>query len=90
MADLKTNEERRAEGRALRAAVPRSSHAGWEAPSDRPDPVSLLKERHRTRVPELVPIRVGRMLVSPFTFLRGAAEGMVDDVARTPTTGVSV
>ncbi len=90
MPDLRTNEERRAEGRALRVAVPRSSHAGWFAPPDRPDPVALLEERHRTRVHDLVPIRVGRMLVSPFTFLRGAAEVMADDLARTPTTGLRV
>jgi uncharacterized protein (DUF2252 family) len=88
--DLRTNEERRAEGRALRVAVPRSSHAAWVAPPDRPDPVTLLEERHRTRVHDLVPIRVGRMLVSPFTFLRGAAEVMADDLARTPTTGLRV
>jgi uncharacterized protein (DUF2252 family) len=88
--DLKTNEQRRAEGRALRVTVPRSSHAGWVAPADRPDPVSLFEERHRTRVSELVPIRVGRMLVSPFTFLRGAAEVMANDLAGTPTTGLRV
>jgi uncharacterized protein (DUF2252 family) len=90
VADLKTNEECRADGRARRVAVPRSSHAGWVAPADRPDPVALLEERHASRVPELVPIRVGRMLVSPFTFLRGAAEVMAHDLARTPTTGYRV
>ena len=88
--DLKTNEERRAEGRARRVDVPRSSHAGWVAPSNRPDPVALLEERHRARVHDLVPIRVGRMLVSPFTFLRGAAEVMAHDLAGTPTTGLRV
>ena len=90
MADLKTNEERRAAGRARRGDVPRSSHAGWVAPADRPDPVTLLEARHRTRLPDLVPIRVGRMLVSPFTFLRGAAEVMANDLATTPTTGFRV
>ncbi|HEY3669330.1 MAG TPA: DUF2252 domain-containing protein [Acidimicrobiia bacterium] len=90
MPELKTIEERRAEGRARRTDVPRSSHAGWQAPSDRPDPVALLEERHRRRVPELVPIRVGRMLVSPFTFLRGAAEVMAHDLASTPTSGLRV
>ncbi len=90
MPELQTNEERRAEGRARRVDVPRSSHAGWQSPPDRPDPVSLLEERHRTRVPELVPIRVGRMLVSPFTFLRGAAEVMARDLGGTPTTGIRV
>src|SRR5205814_9231694 len=88
--EVKTNEERRAAGRARRIDVPRSSHAEWQPPPDRPDPVSLFEERHRTRVPELVPIRVGRMLVSPFTFLRGAAEVMAHDLACTPTTGLPV
>jgi uncharacterized protein (DUF2252 family) len=90
VADLRTNEERRADGRARRVDVPRSSHAGWVAPPERPDPVTLLEERHAARVPELVPIRIGRMLVSPFTFLRGAAEVMAHDLACTPTTGVRV
>jgi uncharacterized protein (DUF2252 family) len=85
-----TNEERRAQGRARRVDVPRSDHAGWAPPADRPDPVSLLEQRHETRVAELVPIRVGRMLVSPFTFLRGAAEVMAADLASTPTTGINV
>jgi uncharacterized protein (DUF2252 family) len=89
-ADLRTVEERRAEGRARRQVVPRSSHAGWQAPADRPDPISLLEARHRTRVTELVPIRVGRMLVSPFTFLRGAAEVMAHDLASTPVSGFRV
>jgi len=74
----------------MRVKVPRSAHAGWEPPDDRPDPVTLLEERHGTRVPELVPIRVGRMLVSPFTFLRGAAEVMAHDLSSTPATGVQV
>jgi uncharacterized protein (DUF2252 family) len=85
--DLRSVEERREAGRARRGEVPRSSHAGWRPPADRPDPVALLEARHRTRVSELVPIRVGRMLVSPFTFLRGAAEVMAHDLASTPTTG---
>lgn len=90
MPALKTNEQRRAEGRALRVDVPRSPHAGWTPPADRADPVSLLEERHQNRLPDLVPIRVGRMLVSPFTFLRGAAEVMAHDLASTPTTGIRV
>jgi len=90
LTDLKTNGERGAEGRARRAVVPRSSHAGWVAPPDRPDPVTLLEARHRTRLSDLVPIRVGRMLVSPFTFLRGAAEVMANDLGATPTTGFRV
>ncbi len=65
--------EREARGKASRAEVPRSSHAAWEPPPHRPSPVELLEEQAQTRVPELVPIRYGRMLVSPFTFYRGAA-----------------
>src|SRR5262245_38358811 len=73
---------RRAEhGKAARRAVPRRSHGEWEPPVDRPDPVAVLAEQARTRVPELVPIRYGRMLVSPFTFFRGAAAIMAADLA---------
>ncbi len=68
-----TPAESRAKGKAARAKVPRDSHDSFGAGPDRPDPVSLLEEQARTRVPELVPIRYGRMLVSPFTFFRGAA-----------------
>ena len=90
MPDLRTVAERRADGRARREKVPRSSHAGWHPPDDRPDPVALLEARHASRVHDLVPIRVGRMLVSPFTFLRGAAEVMAHDLAATPTSGLRV
>ena len=65
--------ERTGRGRSARRKAPRSSHGRWEPAPDRPDPVSLLEEQAATRVPELVPIRYGRMLVSPFTFYRGAA-----------------
>ena len=65
--------ESKASGKEARAKVPRDSHATFEPAPDRPDPVSLLEEQAKTRVPELVPIRYGRMLVSPFTFFRGAA-----------------
>jgi len=82
--------ERHARGRAARAEVPRSSHADWAPPSDRPDPVELLNEQAATRVPELVPIRNGRMAVSPFTFYRGAAYVMASDLAPTPRTGLLV
>ena len=78
--------ERVARGRAVRAAVPRSAHAAWEAPADRPDPVALLEEQAESRVRELVPIRYGRMLVSPFTFYRGAAYIMASDLSRVPRT----
>jgi uncharacterized protein (DUF2252 family) len=83
-----TPEEREARGKATRAEVPRSSHAEWEPPSHRPDPVELLEEQAETRVPELVPIRYGRMLVSPFTFYRGAAYLMAADLSGGPRTGL--
>jgi len=77
-------------GRDLRDHCPRSSHAGWSPPLDRPDPVALIEESSRGRVPELVPIRYGRMLASPFTFFRGAPAIMAADLARTPATGLHV
>src|SRR4051794_13502288 len=85
-----TAAERAARGRAARALVPRSSHAGWEPAPGRRDPVDVLAEQAQTRVPELVPIRYGRMLVSPFTFYRGAAALMAADLAGTPRTGLDV
>jgi uncharacterized protein (DUF2252 family) len=83
-----TPDERSARGKAARAEVPRSAHATWEPPSTRPDPVELLERQATTRVPELVPIRYGRMLVSPFTFYRGAAAVMASDLASTPRSGL--
>jgi uncharacterized protein (DUF2252 family) len=79
-----------AQGRAARRAAPRSSHADFEVAADRSDPVELLERQDRTRVPDLVPIRYGRMLVSPFTFYRGAAAIMADDLATTPDSGLVV
>ena len=77
-----TPEERAAAGRAARASVPRSLHGVWQPADDRPDPVDAARGRRRpSRVPELVPIRYGRMLVSPFTFYRGGAAIMADDLA---------
>ena len=76
--------ERAARGKAARSEVPRSSHAGYEPQARRGDPVKLLERQAKTRVPELVPIRYGRMLVSPFTFYRGAALIMATDLAATP------
>ena len=78
------------EGRAEREAVPLEAHGEWAAPDDRPDPVGILEEQNATRVPELVPIRHGRMIVSPFTFYRGGAAIMAWDLSRTPTTGLRV
>jgi uncharacterized protein (DUF2252 family) len=82
--------ERVARGKATRAEVPRSSHAVFEPPPSRADPIELLETQARTRVPELVPIRYGRMLVSPFTFYRGAAKIMASDLAPTPRSGLNV
>jgi len=82
--------ERVARGKAARAEVPRSSHAAFEPASHRPDPVQVLQQQAQTRVPELVPIRYGRMLVSPFTFYRGAAMIMAGDLAATPRSGLHV
>jgi uncharacterized protein (DUF2252 family) len=83
-----TPAERAARGKAARAEVPRSSHSGWEPAPNRFDPVDLLEEQARTRLPELVPIRYGRMLVSPFTFFRGAAYLMAADLADGTRTGL--
>jgi len=85
-----TRNERYAAGKALRAKAPRTSHGEWASASDRPDPISLLEESNRTRVPELVPIRYGRMSISPFTFLRGSAIVMASDLAKTPVSGIKV
>ena len=85
-----TVEERAARGKAARAAAPRSGQGDWEPASDRRDPVELLEEQAASRVPELVPIRYGRMLVSPFTFFRGAAYPMAADLAGEPRTGLDV
>src|SRR6266700_3921658 len=82
--------ERLAQGKALRQQVPRTSHAQWTKANDRPDPVVMLERTSAGRVPELVPIRYGRMVHSPFTFLRGSAAAMAFDLAATPTTGIRV
>ena len=82
--------ERVARGKAARQEVPRADHALFEPPSTRADPVKLLERQAKTRVPELVPIRYGRMLVSPFTFYRGAALLMAQDLAATPRSGLNV
>jgi uncharacterized protein (DUF2252 family) len=83
-------EERRAQGKEARSRMPRSSHSGWTPASDRPDPVALLQAQNRTREPDLVPVRHGRMLVSPFTFYRGGARIMAADLAGTPVAGLQV
>src|SRR6201996_3884693 len=85
-----TVDERNARGLAARQEAPRSSHGRWEPAPDRPDPVTLLEQQAASRVPDLVPIRHGRMLVSPFTFYRGSALPMAADLAGTPTSGLRV
>jgi len=82
--------DRRAQGKALRDAVPRESHAGWKAPKHRRDPIELLLESNEGRVPELIPIRFGRMMQSPFTFYRGSAAVMAADLATTAQSGLQV
>jgi uncharacterized protein (DUF2252 family) len=82
--------ERAASGKAARSGARRSSHAGWEPPEGRADPVAILERQARSRVPELVPIRYGRMSASPFAFFRGAAAVMAADLAGTPVSGLRV
>jgi len=83
-------EERRANGKAIRNTVPRTSQGVWEATGDRHDPIELIIESNRTRDQSLVPLRYERMLQSPFTFLRGSALVMAHDLARTPCAGIDV
>ncbi len=78
--------DRQAEGRDARDRVPPSSHSGWLPAAGRPDPVALLEEQNTTREPDLVPVRHGRMMVSPFTFYRGAAKIMAADLKDTPVS----
>jgi uncharacterized protein (DUF2252 family) len=88
--DRRSRADRKAEGKAMRLAVPLASHAAWHAPENRRDPVEILIESSAGRVPELLPIRYGRMLQSPFTFYRGAAAIMAADLAGLPSTGIRV
>ena len=85
-----TLDERARRGTDARRVVPPAQHAAFSAARERRDPVEILEEQGATRVPELVPIRYGRMLVSPFTFYRGAAAVMAADLATTPTSGLTV
>lgn len=88
--NLKTYDERYAAGKALREACPRKVHAGWKAPANRQDPVELVLASGKGRLPELLPLRHGRMVRSPFTFYRGSALAMASDLASTPSNGVYV
>ena len=85
-----TPAERAARGKMARAEVPRASHAEFDPGPDRPDPIALLEEQGKTRLQELVPVRYGRMMVSPFTYYRGAALPMASDLATTPASGLAV
>ncbi len=83
-------QERREQGSALREVVPREAQGGWKAPKKRRDPIEVLTASNEGRMPELVPIRFGRMLQSPFTFYRGSAAIMAADLASTPSSGLRV
>jgi uncharacterized protein (DUF2252 family) len=85
-----TPEERAACGKALRAEVPRSANAAWDPPAERRDPTAVLLEQARTRAPELIPIRHGRMAASEFAFFRGGAAVMAADLSTTPVSGIRV
>src|SRR5512136_2324305 len=85
-----TPAERSARGKAARTQVPREGHAKWEPSSRRPDPIDLLEAQAQTRVAELIPIRYGRMLESPFAFFRGAAAIMANDLSATAQSGLQV
>jgi len=87
---MRSRDQRVADGQALRDTVPRTSHAVWKGPPKRRDPIAILKESNRDRLPELVPVRYGRMLRSPFTFLRGSSGLMAYDLATTPASGIRV
>src|SRR6266487_3909549 len=88
--ELLTPDEWRRRGREHRRRATRSSHAQWEPPPGRPDPVAVLEEQAGSRVPDLVPIRYGRMAASSFAYFRGAAAPMAWDLAHTPTTDIRV
>ncbi|HEY1445599.1 MAG TPA: DUF2252 family protein, partial [Acidimicrobiales bacterium] len=77
-------------GRALRARVPRRSHSEWTATLDRRDPLEILTQSNANRLPDLVPVRNGRMMASPFAYYRGSPAVMAADLSRTPTTGITM
>lgn len=89
-ATITPRDDRKDRGKTLRAAITRASHAGWKVPPNRQDPVKLLEASNQGRIADLTPIRWGRMMVSPFTFFRGAAALMAADLAHTPSTRVFV
>jgi uncharacterized protein (DUF2252 family) len=83
-----TRAELYAEGKSLRDKCPRQDHAAWHPPADRPNPLVLLEASSEGRIPQLLPVRYGRMMRTPFTWYRGAALNMAADLAATPTTGL--
>jgi len=85
-----TPAERAERGKAARSALPREGHAVFDPPADRADPVGLLERQAASRLPDLVPVRYGRMLTSPFSYFRGAALPMAADLAATPVSGLAV
>lgn len=87
---FQSRSERIEAGKELRDALPRHDHGRWERPANRRDPIEVLEESNRDRITELVPVRYGRMLRSPFTFLRGSAALMASDLAGLPRTGIQV
>jgi uncharacterized protein (DUF2252 family) len=86
----RSRDQQYAEGKALRDTCPRVSHADWKPPADRVNTIEMLEASNKGRLPELIPVRYGRMIPSPFVFFRGAAAIMAADLAHTPTTGVRV
>jgi uncharacterized protein (DUF2252 family) len=87
---LPTPTERLAAGKAKRTQVSRSALGDWRPPADRPDPVALLEQSSAARLPQLIPIRYGRMMASPFAFMRGSPIVMAHDLAATPISGIRV
>ena len=87
---FRSREERLNDGKQLRSQIPREAHAKWQAPGRQRDVVAILEQSNRDRLQELVPIRYGRMLRSPFTFLRGSAALMAHDLSKGPNIGVTV
>jgi len=87
---MTSREERRKRGKTNRRHVPRRSHASWSPAPDRPDPIELLQAQDEGRLLDLVPLKYGRMLASPFAFLRGSAVVMAADLAPTPVTDIEV
>ena len=90
MVRQRSREQLYAEGKAIRDTCPRESHADWKPPADRSDPIEILEASNKGRLPELIPVRYGRMIPSPFVFFRGAAAIMAADLAHTPATGIRV